>query len=96
MELAKYRLKNGVEVQISVDQELELYCDPQKIAQVFVNLFNNSFDAMNENGGNIYIQALPSKDRMLFRYVDNGPGIPEKFSDRTLRLGFSFEDKFVE
>jgi PAS domain S-box-containing protein len=51
--------------------------DKEKLKQVFLNLVNNSMEAM-ENGGRLSIESEAHKDRVEVRIVDEGCGIPEK------------------
>jgi two-component system NtrC family sensor kinase len=53
-----------------------IQADPAQLQQVFVNLFNNSADAM-ENSGTITISTHPSDPQSVeIRVSDTGSGIP--------------------
>jgi signal transduction histidine kinase len=55
-----HKLKfKGITVDLSVPPELTIYCDQQKISQVFVNLIDNTCDAMEKRGGKITISTTP-------------------------------------
>jgi signal transduction histidine kinase len=57
--------------------------DADKLRQVFVNLFRNAYEAVDE-GGNIWISVegdgggARKSDHMIIQISDDGPGIPEK------------------
>ncbi|GEO86116.1 two-component sensor histidine kinase [Ciceribacter naphthalenivorans] len=49
-----------------------------RLSQVFVNLINNSIDAVeNQHNGQIHITLENSGERIAVLVADNGPGIPE-------------------
>ncbi|MAT59381.1 MAG: hypothetical protein CMF23_15520 [Ignavibacteriae bacterium] len=57
----------------------EIYADKEKLHQVFLNLIQNSYESVEENG-ELKIDSVvdKSKDgRILFKLMDNGLGIPE-------------------
>jgi two-component system NtrC family sensor kinase len=45
--------------------------------QVFLNLVNNSVDAMEKRGGVITIKSRAGGDYLVVEVTDNGPGIPK-------------------
>ncbi len=58
-----------------------LYCDEERVEQVFRNIISNAFDAMSE-GGNIYIRSKVSDSRPGFMEIsikDEGKGIPDEY-----------------
>ena len=69
----------NVVIIIEVDPELpSINCDEHQIKQVFVNILQNSIEAM-PNGGIIKIQTMRyDLDKIKFRFIDQGCGIPEK------------------
>lgn len=78
LEMLRYRLLQcGIEINTSgVDKDLKVSCDPHQISQVFVNLINNSTDALNTGSGMIFIQASKTENTVRVTLADNGPGIP--------------------
>lgn len=58
--------------------------DPEKLRQVFVNLINNAHHAMQDNGGQFFLQSGFDQDRamILVRVRDTGHGISEKNQTR--------------
>jgi len=61
------------------DGVLQTMGDYQLLRQVFVNLINNAFDAMNEANkrGNLTINTYSDNEYITVETVDDGPGIPE-------------------
>ena len=70
-------------------------CYPGLLNQVFMNIFSNAIDALEESGINqqenertdqkiprIWIRTEATKDKVIIRFEDNGPGMPPAVSDR--------------
>ena len=55
--------------------------DPDRIAQVFINLLHNAIK-FTPNGGHIQMGAWIHEDKVVFMVRDNGIGIPEKDLNR--------------
>ena len=68
-------------ISLSIDDipaSLKIYCDFQKMSQIFVNLINNAIDAIGDNEGFIKISAEKNNDKIVVTIVDNGSGISEE------------------
>ncbi len=93
--LLQHRLKRGNSVEVLVSPGLELYCDPQKLSQGFVNLINNAIDAVESVGqqAKITIEATNSKDGILIRTGDNGPGIAVDAEEQIFEPFFTTKSK---
>lgn len=71
---------HGVEVVEEFDENLELAMgDPQQLQQVFLNILNNAYDAIQESGnhGKINIRTRRTLDSLEVAFIDNGTGISE-------------------
>jgi PAS domain S-box-containing protein len=71
---------HGVEVTEEFDEHLELAMgDPQQLQQVFLNILNNAYDAIQESGnrGKISIRTRRTHDSLEVAFIDNGTGISE-------------------
>jgi two-component system NtrC family sensor kinase len=79
-------LSHGVEVIESYSDELPLAIgDPNELQQVFLNIMNNAYDAIQEvrRRGRIEIATSFSNGLVDVRFSDNGPGIqhPDRIFD---------------
>jgi len=52
--------------------------DALQLMQVFVNLINNSLDAIRD-GGEIWIKSKVEQDRLILSFMDNGEGIAQEY-----------------
>jgi len=84
--LLHHKLKHGVSVELEVSPEIEINCDRQKISQVFVNLINNSINAMEDNNGKIHIRGESANGRVEIQVKDNGRVFPQLWLIRFLIL----------
>ena len=69
-------LMNGISVTSDIKSCGIIYCDPNQIKQVFINILKNSMEAM-PYGGNIHVIVDIKGSEQLIRFVDNGEGIPQ-------------------
>lgn len=67
---------NGVSVTRDIKSWGTIYCDPNQIKQVFINILKNATEAM-PYGGNIHVFLDVKGAEQHIRFVDNGEGIPE-------------------
>lgn len=72
---------SGVELKVSLDVDGPARVDPNKLKRLVYNIARNAMQAM-PNGGKFQFQVEREGDQILFRFVDNGPGIPPEISDR--------------
>ncbi len=70
--------KKGLELELEAAEDLPaVYCDPERVKQVMVNLLGNAVK-FTAPGGKISISILTDEqkpDRVIFSVRDNGPGI---------------------
>lgn len=68
-------LQHGVSIEYRVDPEdLKIEIDPDRFAQVLLNLYLNALQAM-ENGGTLKIGACQKTGRVILSITDSGIGI---------------------
>jgi len=77
---------HGVEVSEEFDENLDMAMgDGQQLQQVFLNILNNAYDAIQESGnhGKIRICTRRALDTIEIAFIDNGTGIsePERIFD---------------
>jgi len=72
---AKYAM---VTIQTHFQKNLpQLKLSLSELQQVFLNLINNSLDAMETKGGSLIIESRLENDRIVVEISDTGMGIPE-------------------
>jgi len=88
---AEYR---SISITLDIPDNLpEFVSDRGKLQQIFLNLVNNAFQAMND-GGNLFISARQIKgDKLEFAVKDDGCGIPEGDLKRIFDPFFSTKKK---
>ena len=77
---------HGVEVSEEFDENLEnAMGDAQQLQQVFLNILNNAYDAIQESGnrGKIRIRTRRAVDCIEVAFIDNGTGVsdPDRIFD---------------
>ncbi len=81
VKLRAYDLENhGVELTEKYAAELPMVIgDPHQLQQVFLNILNNAYDAVQETRrtGKIEVQTVHRSDKIEVIFRDNGPGISQ-------------------
>lgn len=77
--LLDYKIKvSNVSVDVQLDDRIPLtMADGKQIAQVFLNIINNAFQAMGSRGGALRIRSMRNGNNVVFTISDTGCGIPE-------------------
>lgn len=73
--------RRGVEVLTAIPEDLAVYGDRARIAQIVVNLVDNALDASPE-GSAVEVHASVEGDRVSLEVRDDGPGIPQELASR--------------
>ncbi len=87
LQLRSYDLASrGLDVRERLDDSLpQIVGDPQQLQQVFLNILNNAYDAVNETGrkGSIEVETSQAGGYVEVLFRDNGHGIshPERIFD---------------
>lgn len=71
---------HGVEVAEEFNENLQMAMgDPQQLQQVFLNILNNAYDAIQESGnhGKIRISTRQTMGFIEVAFIDNGTGVSE-------------------
>ncbi len=67
-----------VTVEASLQPDLPpIQASETEIQQVFLNLINNAIDAMEKEGGTLFIRSRKRNGSVVVDVVDTGPGIPQ-------------------
>ena len=77
---ASFHRKN-IKVCRDFDKSVQLYCDSEKMQQVFLNLILNAFQAMDWNG-KIGLGIKKYDAYVKIEIADSGPGIPQEESQK--------------
>ncbi|MDX1618303.1 MAG: ATP-binding protein, partial [Balneolaceae bacterium] len=95
MRASPYRI--DVDIELQLDEDLDkLVLNPEEMSRVFINLFNNAFDAMwqkqqenKEYEPRITVRTLKQNGAVRVEVEDNGPGIPDKIREKILQPFFT-------
>jgi len=79
--LLKHNLKQGVEVTKNYSKLGAIYCYPDELAQVWMNLISNAIHAMN-NQGKLEITTFEDENYQIVSIQDNGCGIKKDLQDK--------------
>jgi C4-dicarboxylate-specific signal transduction histidine kinase/ActR/RegA family two-component response regulator len=78
----------GLGIHIDEDAEACVSAKPQRLEQIFLNLTNNAFDAMQPRGhGTLRVSAQSDRGFVTVRFEDDGPGF--EFPDRVFEPFFT-------
>jgi len=91
--LIKGKIPSQIEIRLEIPEEFSLLADPQQMKQVFINLFKNAFEAMENKEGVITLKALEEGDKTLILFSDTGPGIPAKVLPHIFDPFFTTKEK---
>lgn len=73
-----YSREANVEIKADLAPDLKpVCCDPNQIIQVLINLLSNAYDAIEGEGGTIFIRtwAVADEEAVAFSVSDTGPGV---------------------
>jgi PAS domain S-box-containing protein len=90
--LREYEFRvDGIEMKLELAKNIPLTAaDPYQLQQVFINLINNSRDALADGGGSVLIiRSFRRENSIVIEFEDDGPGIPEQ------DMGFIFDPFFT-
>jgi len=66
-----------VPIDITIEKDLALEVDGDKLKQVLINLIRNAVQAVKSQDGRVNIQLGRTEDRAFIQVVDNGSGISD-------------------
>lgn len=90
---AKLNLRN-IKLDLSeLNPHLHLNVRPIQLAQVFVNLINNSIDAIeNQENAWIKVRSFEKDSNIIIQVIDSGPTIPEEVVERIMDPFFTTKE----
>jgi C4-dicarboxylate-specific signal transduction histidine kinase len=78
----------GLGIHLDEDAEACVSAKPQRLEQIFLNLTNNAFDAMEPRGhGTLHVSSRTNNDFVTVCFEDDGPGF--EFPDRIFEPFFT-------
>lgn len=85
---------NGVDLDVSdVESDLRIECQPTQIAQVLINLLNNSFDSVQTLFAKwIRVDIRDIGENLEIAVTDSGSGIPEELRERIFQPFFTTKE----
>ncbi len=72
--------------------DLRILGNETQLCQMLLNLLLNAFQAMEDRGGVVTVEAEADGDWARFRVSDNGPGIPAAIRDRIFQPFFTTKE----
>ncbi len=90
-DFCKDRFKQrGVELKTSPIPNCDLECHPTQMTQMFLNIFNNAIDAV-ENLKNpwVSLEISEKQDFLIFVITDSGPGVSPEIADKITEAFFT-------
>ena len=86
---------NNIDLSIEVDSNIEIIGYPNELIQCFVNLFNNSKDALKNIDSKklIFIKAEKINDEVIIKFTDNAKGIPNTILSKIFEPYFTTKHK---
>jgi signal transduction histidine kinase len=92
--LCRERFQNhGVRLDFECPSHVSLDCRSTEMAQVLLNLLNNSFDAVHDQPEAwVRMQAEATPQGVRIRVSDSGPGIPEALREKIMQPFFTTKD----
>jgi PAS domain S-box-containing protein len=85
--------KITVNVKIDTTKDLSIDADPLQLKEVFGNVLNNAFDALNKNAGSIDIGSQVNGSTVSISIRDNGEGIEREHLKKVLEPFFTTKSR---
>ncbi|MCH2226108.1 MAG: ATP-binding protein, partial [Crocinitomicaceae bacterium] len=85
--------KKDIDIRVNISKDIWIFCHNEMISQVFINLLNNSFDAIQfteEKWIKIEAESIPEINRIIF--TDCGNGIAKEKIDKIFTPFFSTKE----
>lgn len=83
----------GIQVHISIPHSVHVLCEPVGLNQIFMNLLNNSSDAITgTQGAWIRVETQIVESKLQITVTDSGPGIPQNIQKKLLQPFFTTKE----
>ena len=83
----------NISLNIKYDQDYIVKWDERKMKQVFINLLQNSIEAIDKNGCIEIIMTQVPNNKLEIRFIDDGPGLDQTIRDKIFNLYFTTKAK---
>jgi len=84
--------RRGIEIECELDSAPSVLGDPERLQQLFLNLFMNAVDAMPEGGRLRISLKTTADDEIEIAVADDGQGIPERDLPRIFEPFFTSKE----
>jgi len=92
--LLHHELKNRIEVKKDFGQIPKIYCNPNQLNQVFMNIIINAIQSI-DGKGEIGIKTYSDETRVFIEISDNGKGIPAENLEKIFDPGYTTKSSGV-
>jgi signal transduction histidine kinase len=92
--LLHHELKNRIEVKTDFGNIPEIYCYPNQLNQVFMNIVMNAIQSIDKKG-EINIKTYSDETHVYVEISDNGRGIPDENLEKIFDPGFTTKSSGV-
>jgi signal transduction histidine kinase len=92
--LLHHELKNRIEVKTDFGDVPKIYCNPNQLNQVFMNIAMNAIQSI-DGKGEIRIRTYSDETRVYIEISDSGRGIPEENLEKIFDPGFTTKSSGV-
>ncbi|HEX6243858.1 MAG TPA: HAMP domain-containing sensor histidine kinase [Polyangiales bacterium] len=83
--------ERGVRIELAVDADVKLACDPRKVRQVLINLVQNALEASPAHELiDLRVESRPNSVRVVVR--DRGPGLSPQLGERVFEAGVTSKE----
>ncbi len=85
--------KEGIEISLEGDLHSKIYARPIQLSQVFMNLLNNSYDAISDLEERwVRVKVSKAPEKLLLSFVDSGNGISEEIVHKIMAPFFTTKE----
>jgi signal transduction histidine kinase len=75
-------LRRRIEIERVYNEPITIQADSEQLRQVFLNIFLNSFEAVNGSGGKLFVTTARKDENVIVSIHDTGSGIPRENLER--------------
>jgi signal transduction histidine kinase len=87
--ILRYRISDGVTIHQEYGWDGDLWCYPDLVNQVVMNLIVNALDSVDPRRGNIWIRLVREGEEVRLEVSDDGPGVSSELRERIFEPFFT-------